>query len=132
MKAFLMSLDSLIGLGLVFISALLIFTINFQPYELKGIYLKQITLDSISTMHSTGSFSSALGGNSSAMVEILEATPPAICIALTMNNTMSSNLITITKPGCGQVGRELQTTTGTFVQSGNNYMVQAQSWYLRG
>lgn len=131
MRAFVITFDSLIAVSFLFIAALLVATTTFQPYAPRGVYLKQLTLDVLTVMEKTGSFGIAIDGNSSAMRQVLRATPEPACIQVTISDDNGNELATLTKLDCGAFGRELQTAAMPFVHDGDLYMAKAQSWYKK-
>ncbi|MBI5133762.1 MAG: hypothetical protein HZA83_03535, partial [Thaumarchaeota archaeon] len=109
----------------------IMYTQTFQPVAPKGVYLKQVTMDAMKVLEKTGRLGAAIGGNSSAVREIMQATGESVCMQLTIKDSNDLAVATIAKPGCTDYGKELQVIVQPLHYSGNNYMVKAESWYKK-
>jgi len=132
MRAFAITLDSLVAIAFVFLAALMLYSQTFYSYAPRGTYLKQITLDTLTVLEKTGEFGYAIDENSLNIRSMLRATPIQICMQLTLTNSTGHQIFTIVKDDCREHGRELQVVTMPVEHDGKIYSVFAQSWYKKG
>ncbi|MBI5046575.1 hypothetical protein HZC07_02485 [Candidatus Micrarchaeota archaeon] len=130
-KGFVITLDGTAALLIIFIALLLVYTQNFQLNAPRGIYLKQISLDVLDTLEKSGRIQKAVDLNSSAVREVLEATPESVCMDISINDELGTEIATLPKTNCSSSGRELQVVTKAFIKDGNNYRATAESWYKK-
>ncbi len=128
MKAFVITMDSLAALSLVFIAAFLLLSQTFQPDASRSIYLKRLSLDVLTVLEKGGQLGQAVEGNSTAVRVVLEAMPDFACMQLSLVDEQGDTVATMVKKDCGEVGLELQTTTKPLVHKGDVYMATLQSW----
>lgn len=131
MRAFLITVDAIIAIGFFVIAMALISSQTFQPAAPRGVYLKQLTLDMLNVIDETGALDNAMSGNSTPMHEILHNTPELSCMQVTITDEAGEAVATISKVGCGEYGRELQTTTRVFLWEDERYLIRAESWYRK-
>jgi hypothetical protein len=132
MRGFVITFDAAVAVLFIFVAAAFLFSQSFEPNAPRGVYLKQLTLDALTVMEKTGRLDRAIDGNSTAVLEVMGATPDLACMQITIGDSVGNTVATITKVNCGEVGRELQTAAMPMVHNGNSYMVRAQSWYKKG
>ncbi len=128
MKGFVITLDSLAALSLVFIAAFLLLSQPFQPDASRSIYLKQLSLDALTVLEKGGQLGQAVEGNSTAVRVVLESMPDFACMQLSISDRHGDAVVTMVKKDCGEVGSELQTTAKPLVHKGDVYMAKIQSW----
>jgi hypothetical protein len=131
MRAFVITVDALVALSFIIIAIVLISTQTFQPNAPRGIYLKQLTLDVLTVLEENMLFSQALEGNSSAMHNILQHTPDLACMQIEIYDSSGDSIATISKAGCGEYGRELQTAVKPFIHDGGRFTARAKAWYKK-
>ena len=131
MRAFLITVDAIIAIGFFVIAMALISSQTFQPVAPRGVYLKQLTLDTLNVIDETGALEMAMSGNSTPMHTILHNTPELSCMQITVTDRTGEAVATISKVGCGEYGRELQTTARPFLWEGERHLVRAESWYRK-
>ncbi len=131
MKAFVITMDALVAISVLFIALLVLSTMTFHPYAPRGVYLKQLTLDTLTLMDKTGKLGPAVEGNSAGIRRLLDATPELVCMQVSITDSNDEVIATIPKNNCGETGRELQVATRRFLYSGEPHNVRAQSWYRR-
>jgi hypothetical protein len=132
MKGFIITIDAIAAFFILLVATVWITSYSFQPVAPRGVYLKQVTLDTLTVLEKTGRMDLAVEGNSSSVQDILQATPELVCIQMTIVNEHGEDVATITKANCGTYGRELQTAARSFIHNGRPYMVKSESWYRKG
>jgi len=131
MRGFAITLDAIVALSLLLFALLILSTQTFEPKAPRGTYLKQLTLDSLTVLGKSGRLSLALGGDTAPAREILQATPDAACIQVSMIDDSGETVATISKTDCYGYGSELQSASMPFVHDGEAYMANAQAWYRK-
>ena len=128
-RGFVITIDAIAALSFMLLSLYFIQSTSFNPVMLKGTQLKQLSLDAIAVLEHSGRLSSVMGGNSTAVRELLLATPEAVCMQLSIIAQNDSVIATIDKPACGGIGSEVQITYGIFRHEGELYSLTVRSWY---
>jgi len=131
MKGLLMTLDAMFAVAFMFTAIVLLSSMTFQPLAPRGAYLKQLSLDALTLMEKSKSLEYAVAGDSTEVRRLLEATPPQICMHVSISSANGSLVALIPKNGCGEAGKELQIASRHFVHAGDPYMVKAESWQKR-
>ena len=131
MKGFVITIDALMALSFLFLAVLLLSSNSFQPNAPRGIYLKQLTLDALTVMDKVGAFDNAVDGDANPVNQILASTPHSACMQITIIDRNGDDVATLSKIGCGEFGRELQSASKPFVHNGKPYMVKTKSWYRK-
>ncbi len=129
MKAFIISLDSLVAVSVMFLMLYLMFSQDFHPAAPRGVYLKQLSLDALSVLEKSGRLSQMVAGNSTAVREILGAAPQSVCMQVSLADEAGAPLAAAIRPGCGEVGPERQTAATVLSYGGDLYLVRMDSWY---
>ncbi len=128
-RGFVITLDSIAALSLLLISLYFVQSTSFNPVMLKGTALKQISLDTMSVLEKSGRLDDIFFVNGTSASEVLLATPPQVCMELSVTQANGSVVATIGKPGCGQPVTESQVVYGTFSSGGVMFGTTLQSWY---
>lgn len=129
MKGFTISLDAVIALSFVLFAMMIIANQSYYPKTPGEVYLKQLTLDVVTVLEKTGRIDSAIAGNSSAIQEVLEATPILACIEIMIIDTNGLAISNVTKSDCTDVtDQSIQTTASLAFYQNNRYIVKSESW----
>lgn len=128
-KGFVITIDAIAALSFMLLSLYFIQSTSFNPVILKGTQLKQLSLDTISVMEKAGRLTTVMDGNSSAVRQILLATPEAVCMQLSILAENGTTIATIDKPACGGIGTEVQVNYGIFRYEDELYQTTLRSWY---
>jgi hypothetical protein len=132
MKGFAITLDALIALSLFMMVMILIAGQTYQPRSPGSIYLKQLTLDTMTVLEKTGRVDAALFGNASQMQEVIEATPTLACIHLSITNSSDSIVVSAARNDCNDsTNLDMQVATKPILHQGRHYMLRAESWFRK-
>ncbi len=132
MKGFIINLDAVIALSFVLFVMILIGSQSYNPRAPGSIYLKQLTLDTITVLEKTGRIDQAIGGNTSAVQEIVEATPKLACMDVSILNSTESTIAVIVKSDCTETaGLDIQTVTRPVLYQGSKYIIKTESWFRK-
>lgn len=132
MKGFAATLDSVVAISFLFFALALIATQTYEPRAPGGVYLKQLTLDTLTVLEKTGRLGSAIDGNESAIPEVLEATPHLSCVSISIINSTGDEFIYAEKSGCTDSEElDLQVATLPLVHRGEYYIVKSESWFRK-
>lgn len=132
MRGFVITTDAMFAISLFLIAMVVVSMHSFQPQMARGLYLKQVTLDVLTVSEKAGRLADAADGNSSAVRELMEATPELACMELEITDYAGTPVITTAKSDCGSYGKELQTAYRSFrSEDGSMYVVKVYSWYRR-
>lgn len=131
MRAFVITLDAIVGLTFIFLAIVLINSQTITPSAHKATYLKQFSLDVLTVLEKSGELDLVIRGNSTGTRRILEHTPDLICIQVSIIDSSQEQVATFSKYNCGGTGRLLQVAAMPFVHDGEFYVVKAQSWHMR-
>lgn len=129
MKGFVITFDAVIALSFVLFAMMIIANQSYYPKTAGEIYLKQLTLDVITVLEKTGRIDQAIAGNSSAIQEVLEATPKLACIGITIIDTNGIIVSNITKSDCTETADlNIQTTASPALYQNNKYIIKSEAW----
>ncbi len=129
MKGFIITLDSATAITFLFFAALIISTQNLDPHSPNGIYLKSLSIDSLTVLQKSGMADLALSGNSTCLPQIVEATPKFVCMNITMFNVTGDQVISYVKNGCNDTtDQDIQTTSMMILFNNSNYVARSVSW----
>jgi hypothetical protein len=132
MKGFVITLDAMVGLMLFMLLMIVLAGQSYHPRSPGNIYLKQLTLDTMSVLEKTGGAEAALLGNSSRMQELLEATPELSCIRLSIIDGSGSIVTSAARADCGDsTGLDMQTASRPLIFRGDGYILRAESWFRK-
>jgi len=129
MRAFFISMDALAALSIMLLMLVLMFAQDFNPNAPRGVYLKQLSMDTLSTLERSGRIGAMVDGNASTVRELMEALPYSACLQLTVDTAGGSSLATVARSGCGDFGKELQTLASPVIHDEDIYLVTMRSWY---
>ncbi len=132
MRGFLITMDAAVGVMFMFVIAALVSGQTFQPSAPAQVYLKQVTLDTLSVLRGSGALDEAIGGNSTQALLIMQASGGQTCMQISISDSSGSAVATLAKAGCGNAGSGLQTAAMPFVHQGEPYMVEAEAWTKEG
>jgi len=128
-RAFIITFDGLVALMILFIAIYIASGQNFQPVAPKGVYLKQLTLDTLTVLEKSGRIGMAIEGNSSAARQIMEATGESVCMQISIIQSTGTVIANMKKEGCDAFEKELQVAARPFIYGAESYYVKAESWY---
>ncbi|VVC02930.1 Uncharacterised protein [Candidatus Bilamarchaeum dharawalense] len=129
MKGFIINLDAAVAVSFILFAMIIIASQSYNPRAPTGIYLKQLTLDTITVLEKTGRLEQALDGNSSALNEVVEATPKLACISLTVSDIKGNVMTTTTKSDCtDHSDLNIQVTARPIIYNGTSYVITSESW----
>jgi hypothetical protein len=128
-KGFVITLDAIAALSLMLITLYFVQSAKFDPVALKGTELKQISLDTMTVLEKSGRISEVFFVNGTSVSEVLTATPPQVCMELTVTAENGSVVTVLDKPGCGQAVSESQYVYGAFRAGGVVFSSTLKSWY---
>jgi len=132
MKGFVITLDSLISISFLIFALIIIASQSQMPRAPDGIYLKQLTLDTMTVLEKTGRIDDVLGGDIGAAQEIIEATPYLACMEVSLLNISGDAVTTITKSDCNETtGLDMQITSKPVLYQGDIYMIKSKSWFKK-
>ena len=132
MKGFAATLDSVVAISFLFFALALIATQTYEPRAPGSVYLKQLTLDTLTVLEKTGRLGSAIDGNTSAIPEILEATPSLSCMSVSILDSTGETFTAFTKIGCNDSqGLDIQSATLPIAHGGEYYIVRSESWFRK-
>ena len=132
MKGFIINLDAVVALSFIFFAILIITSQSYHPRAPGGIYLKQLTLDTITVLEKTGRVDRAMSGNVSAISEVVEATPKLACIAVSIYDSNGLLILSSTKSDCTEkTDLDIQTTAGLIMYQQNRYVIKTEAWFRK-
>lgn len=132
MKGIAITLDALVALSLFMMVMMFIAGQTYQPRSPGAIYLKQLTLDTMTVLEKTGRLDTALFGNTSSMQEVVESTPTLACIHLSIINSSDSVVVSLARNDCNDSsGLDMQVATKPILHQGKHYMLRAESWFRK-
>jgi len=134
MKAFVITLDAIMALSFFLIVMVVLSSQTYQPRSPGNIYLKQLSLDTITVLEKTGRIHGALYGNetSNAMQDVIEATPEMACIDIGVYNSSDDLIVSALRSDCtDNEGLDLQTATRPMVFRGQYYIIRTESWFKK-
>lgn len=125
---FVFTLDASFALLIIAITVIFIATQVFHPPTPNSIYLKQISMDTLTVLGKTDKLSKILGENSTEVRQVLDALPSSVCGEISLVDGSGTTTV-VTRPGCGNYKKELQVTRIPYVDDGNYYIAEMRSWY---
>jgi hypothetical protein len=129
MKGFAITLDAVIALSFLLFAIMLISSQTYQPRAPGGIYLKQLTLDTITVLEKTGRIDQALSGNQSGMDAVIEATPELACTRIDIIDQKGDIVASAEKSGCAEsTSQDIQTSARPLLYEGAMYIIKSESW----
>lgn len=132
MKGIAITLDSLIALSLFMMVMIVLASQTYQPRSPGTVYLKQLTLDTLTVLEKTGRIDAALFGNMSQMQEVIEATPTLACIHVTLINSTGSIVASVARNDCNDSsGLDMQVASKPVLHLGKHYVLRAESWFRK-
>lgn len=132
MKAFVIMLDSLVGLSFLMFVMIIISTHTYHHKTPDGIHLKQLSLDTMTVLEKTGRIDQALSGNPGAIDEIVEATPNLACMEVLLLNISGNAVVSTIKSNCDErTGTNIQVTTKPVYHEGQTYILKSRSWFRK-
>lgn len=130
MRAYVLTLDAMFAIMLLFLAVSLLGTEWFRPLASDGLYLKQVSLDTLSLLEATGGLDMALDGNITAAREVFELLPKSVCMDMAIKNAGSDAIVAnVTKLACNNRSGELQTSFSMFIHENETYKSELKSWY---
>ncbi len=133
MKGFVITLDAVIAISFFLFAIIIITTQIYQPRSPNDIYLKELTLDTITVLEKTGGIDQAIEGNISAVQVLLQATPDLACMDITIYNSTGDVVASTVKSGCNYTeGLDMQAAAASERFNQENFMVQTESWFKAG
>lgn len=131
LKGYILTLDSILALGLTLMIILLISNQVFEPRLPRSLYLRQISQDVLTLVEKDRRIDSFVSEiDSSEVREVIQMTEESVCIRLDLldQNGVNKSLI---KQGCDGTTDEIQVSL-RFHNSGNeNYLLKTYAWYRR-
>lgn len=132
MRGLVITLDSLFALSVfVFIMILL----AGQAYTARSpgnVYLKQLTLDTLTVLAKTGRVDAALHNDTDAMQDVMEATPDAACIRASLINASGNTVAVAARADCtDNIGLDMQVASMPLMHRGSEYILRAESWFRK-
>jgi len=132
MRGFAITLDALVAISFFMVAILLIASQGYQPVAPGGVYMKQLSLDVLTVLEKSGGMEQAIIGNTSAVQEMLEATPVSACMGVTIMDAAGDVVITVVKSGCTETaGLDMQAATKPVLHQGSMYLARSQSWFRK-
>ncbi len=129
MRGFVITLDAVIALSFFLFAMMLMSGQTYQPMAPGSIYLKQLTLDTLTVLEKTGRLSRALDGNDSGVQEVLEASPKLACMQLSIIDSTGTTAAALAKSDCNETaGIDVQIASRPVLHNGIRYMVKSESW----
>ena len=132
MKGFVITLDAVIALSFIVFALVIIESQSYTPTTPGRIYLKQLSLDTVTVLIKTGGIDQALGGNISRMQGVIEATPKLACMNISVLDSVGQIAVNAVKGDCNETaGSDMQTTVSPEVYQGNIYTIRSESWFRK-
>ena len=132
MRGFIITLDAVVALTFFLFAITILMSQSYQPRAPGGIYLKQLSLDTINVIEKTGRIDQALGGNLSATQEVIEATPKLACISISILDNAGNVVAQAVKSDCTEnEGLDMQTTASPTIYQGGYYIIKSESWFRK-
>jgi hypothetical protein len=129
-RGFAITLDAVVALTFFMVAMVVISAQTYQPTAPGDVYLKQLTLDTLTVLEKTGLTAQALGGNDSGMQELLEATPKLACMQISMLNSSGGTVARLVKSGCNETaGLDIQAAARPGLYNGTRYVIKSESWF---
>lgn len=127
-KGYLLTLDAMVALTIFFLALIAGLIYLAQPESPRALYLKQVSQDVLVVASRTPVLDTALGGNSTALRDLLRKAPSNICLQFSIYDSISNQTL-ISDPSCITYSGTLQTTNGYYYSNGKTYHTRMDSWY---
>jgi hypothetical protein len=132
MKGFAITTDAVVAISFFLFAIVVISSQVYYPRAPGSIYLKQLTMDTLTVLEKSGRLDMAMGGNSSAAREVLEATPTLACMYVTVSNATGSVVAELAKGGCDENDDlDIQATTRPMFYNRTGYVVRSEAWFRK-
>ncbi len=132
MKGFAITLDAVVALTFFMFAMMIISAQSYQPIAPGEVYLKQLTLDTLTVLEKTGGIGQALGGNATAAHQLIEATPKLACMQVSFINSTEDVVTAVVKNGCTETsGLDIQTAARPVLYNGSKYIIKSESWFRK-
>lgn len=132
MKGFAITLDAVAALAFFMLAMVIISAQAYHPKTPGGIYLKQLTLDTMTVLEKTGRVERALDGNTSAMDDVIGALPVLACTRLSIINSSQDVVLSAEKANCSETaGLDMQTAARPLLYRGTMYVMKSESWFRK-
>ena len=132
MKGFFISLDATVALSFILFAMVVIASESYNPRAPAGIYLKQLTMDTITVLEKTDGLEEAIKGNTTAVQWVLEATPELACMNIIMYNSTEDRVVDLIKSNCNSTGNlDIQITSRPVLYLNKKYVVKCISWFKK-
>lgn len=130
-KGFVLTLDAMIALLVIFVSITVTFGFIHQirNYSPRSIQLREMSSDVLSVMEKKGYLEESIS-NRTVVRSLLHETPDGVCMRLDVRKGNSTiPVYAIQKIGCEVGGEEEHVSWRTFVKDGGYYCARMTSWY---
>lgn len=132
MRGFAITLDAVIALTFFLFAMMVISAQTYQPTAPGDVYLKQLTLDTLTVLEKTGDIGLVLAGNTTQAQQLIEALPKLACVQVSITNSTGDVVATIDKSGCARTeGLDIQAAERPVLYNGSDYVIQSQSWFSK-
>ncbi|MDD5171974.1 MAG: hypothetical protein PHF60_02965 [Candidatus ainarchaeum sp.] len=132
MKGYVITLDAVVAISFFLFAIVIIMSQTYQPRAPGGIYLKQLTLDTLTVLEKTGAIDQALGGDITPIQDMLEATPTLACMDISIMNASGDVMLSVVKNDCTETTDvDIQTTAKPAVYQGGRYIIKSESWFRK-
>jgi hypothetical protein len=129
MKGFVITLDAVVAISFFLFAMIIIMSQVYQPRSPGQIYLKMLTLDTISVLEKTGRVDQALSGNTSALQDMIEATPKLACMDIYIYNSTGDLVAGAMKSDCeATTGIDMQVVARPERFNEGDFIIKAESW----
>jgi hypothetical protein len=132
MKGFAITLDAAVAISFFFFAIIIIMSQTYQPRAPGGVYLKQLTMDTLTVLEKTGGIGQAIEGDPTGIQAIVEATPTLACMDISITNATGDVVAGVVKADCTEtIGLDLQVTTRPVLYQGSRYVIRSESWFRK-
>lgn len=131
-RGFVITFDAIIAISFFLLAIIILTSQSYQPRSPGGIYLKQLNFDVITVLEKTGKINLAFGGNTSAIQEVIEATPKLACMDISILNASDDIVVTAVKSDCNEtVDLDIQTSARSVIYQDNLYIIKSKAWFRK-
>ncbi len=132
MRGFAITLDAAVAISFFLFAIMIIASQSYQPRAPGAVYLKQLTMDTLTVLEKTGRIGQAIDGNTSSIQELMEATPKLACMDISIANITGDVVATAVKGDCAETaGLDVQTTARPVLYQGSRYVIKSASWFRK-
>ncbi|MFH1785610.1 MAG: hypothetical protein ABH842_04220 [Candidatus Micrarchaeota archaeon] len=129
MKGFAITLDATVAISVIMFAMIIIASQSHNPRAPEGVYLKQLTMDTVTVLQKTGRLDYAIEGNTTLMQDVIEATPNLACIEITIIDDKGYVITNAIKNDCNETfGLDVQTTASPIIYENSRYIIKSESW----